>query len=126
MALDSSKRDHVRAVMALDQRAATVQQQEAAMAEAKAAAATKSKELDLREVGTNSEVCCICAKTAAATKSKKAGSATRSEPDHGSTACVPDCHQIKELELCKVGTAEFCWLCAKATAAARCNLSESA
>ena len=52
MALDGSKRDHARAVMALDQRAATVQQQEAAMAEAKAAAATKSKELDLREVGT--------------------------------------------------------------------------
>ena len=56
MALDGSKRDHARAVMALDQRAATVQQQEAAMAEIKAAAATKSKELDLREVGTTPEV----------------------------------------------------------------------
>lgn len=77
MALDGSKRDHARAVMALDQRAATVQQQEAAMAEAKAAAATKSKELDLREVGTTIELCCICVKAAAATKLMEAGSARR-------------------------------------------------
>lgn len=75
MALDGSKRDHARAVMALDQRAATVQQQEAAMAEAKAAAATKSKELDLREVGTTLEFCCIYVKAAAATKLMEAGSA---------------------------------------------------
>ena len=68
MALDGSKRDHARAVMVLDQRAATVQQQEAAMAEAKAAAATKSKELDLREVGTTPEFCCMGAKAVAAAK----------------------------------------------------------